>query len=155
MADVFISYPLSAGTIVERIAAALDAEGISCWYATKDIYDRDSVGEITRKIRECKVFLLILNQDALKSRYVGSETALAFRRVINYEKMTFLPFCVDDCDWENAENAISYFLVLVQVMNGAPPDDRHIRKLCERVKRIVGGKASRRPAEANRAAEKL
>lgn len=155
MADVFISYHVkSAGEIVKQIASALNSVGISCWYAPKDFYAKNSLGKITREIRECKVFLLILNQDALKSRYVESEVALAYRRVMNYEKLTFLPVCVDDCNWQSTP--ISYYLGHFLVINGTPPEER-VPKLCERVARIVGGKSSRRPAEAekSRAAENL
>ena len=155
MADVFISYhPDSAGKLVRKITETLKKYGISYWYATKKIYAKNSLGEITREIRDCKVFLLILNEGALKSRYVESETALAFRRMMNYEQMTFLPFCVDDCDWRNAP--ITRYLDHFLVMRGTPPAER-IPKLCERVARIVGANPARRPAEdeANRVVENL
>lgn len=156
MANVFISYhPDSAGKLVKKIANTLESAGISCWYAPKRFYDKDALGEITREIRECKVFLLILTRDALKSRYVESETALAFRRVMNYENLTVLPFRADDCDLK--ENLrFAFYLNNLQIMNGAPSEER-VPELCERVARIVSGKASRRPAktEPNRVTENL
>ena len=140
MADVFICYYAgSAGAIVKRIASELKKHGISCWYAEKSIYEGDFVGQITREIRECKIFLLILNEDALKSRYMESEVSLAFRRVNNYEKLTFLPFRVDDCDLEESPQ-FTYFLGRTQIMDGNPPDEAHIEKLVQRIVRLTGEK---------------
>lgn len=149
MADVFISYHEgSAGELVQQIAAALDRVGISCWYANRDIYEGNFVGEITRAIRDCRVFLLILNREALSSRYMQSETMLGFRRVMNREPMTLLAFRADDCDWKESK---AYG---VQIMDGTPPDEAHIRALVKRVSRILG-RETRRPAEqaAQRTAE--
>ena len=156
MADVFISYhPDSAGKLVKKIADTLESVGVSCWYAPKRFYAKKALGKITREIRECKVFLLILTRDALKSRYVESETALAFRRVMNYENLTVVPFRADDCDLkENLQFA--FYLNNIQIMNGVPSEEC-VPKLCERIARIVGGKASRRSAErtASRPSENL
>lgn len=147
MADVFISYhPDSSGeSVVRRIAHVLEAEGISCWYTPKELYDRDCVGVITREIRECRVFLLILNQDALKSRYIESEAALAHRRVMNRERLTFLCFLTDNCEWK--ESPISSYLSRIPMINSVSDEHFSIAELCDRVTRIVRGKPVRRPSE--------
>ena len=152
MADVLISYhPDSTGETVRRIAAALEANGISCWYAAKELYDKDCVGEIAREIRKCRVFLLALNQDALKSRYMESEAALAYRRVMNRERLTFLCFLTDNCDWK--DSPIASYLNRAQIMDGDFP----VAELCDRIARIVRGKPIRRPSErtASRPSENL
>ena len=138
MADVFISYhQKSTGEIVKQIATTLSGYGISCCYAEKEIYETDSVGWIAREIRNCKVFLLILNQGAMQSRYVENEVALAFRRSNNYEQMTVVTFRVDDCDLD--ENpAFDYLLRRVQIMNGNPPNKAHIEELAQRISRLIG-----------------
>ena len=144
MADVFISYhKKSSAGIAAQIAAALERSGVSCWYEKRDMENVEFPGQITRAIRECRVFILILNREAAQSRYNESEATMAFRRILNQERFTFLPFRVEDFDGTSSPWA-SYFLHNFQIINGCPPDEEHIRGLVKRVASIV------RPARAER-----
>ena len=113
MADVFISYhEKSAGELVAQIADALESVGISCWYAKRDI---PSGGDFARyiplQIDACKVFLLILNENAQNSRHIESELGLAFGRFNRKEQITILPFEIGDF---KRESWIRYYLIHVQ-----------------------------------------
>ena len=137
MADVFISYhKKSSATIAAQIAAALERSGVSCWYEKRDMETVEFPGQITRAIRECSAFILILNRESARSRYNESEVTMAFRRILNQERLTFLPFRVEDFDLKNSAWA-SYFLHNYQIMDGCPPNEEHIRELADRVSRLV------------------
>lgn len=141
MADVFISYPIdSAAEVVKRIADALKMAGISCWYANRDIYEGNYVGQITRAIRECKVFLLILNQEAMQSQYMESEAALAFRRVMNHEKLTFL--CVNIGAFDFTNETLNFYTRPFLTFYAESSAEKHISKLIpeltKRVSRLAG-----------------
>ena len=80
MADVFISYDEnSAGDIVRQISETLERGGISCWYAGRDMEKGELRGVVTEAIEDCRIFLLLLNENALKSAYVQTEVALVVR----------------------------------------------------------------------------
>ena len=139
MADVFIAYhEKSAGIIARKIADTLEKNGVSCWYAERDINPgSDFAGVITRAIRDCKIFLIVFNQEACNSRHMESELALAFRRIMNYENLTVLPFQIDNYNLKN-NDALSYYLSRVQIIDGCPPDEEHIRDLAKRVVHMLG-----------------
>ena len=138
MADVFIAYhEKSAGMIARKIADTLEKNGVSCWYAERDMKPEEFPGAITRTIRDCKIFLIVFNQEACNSRHMESELALAFRRIMNYENLTVLPFQIDHYDFKN-NDALSYYLSRVQIIDGCPPDEEHIRDLAKRVVHMLG-----------------
>ena len=62
---VFISYNISTSDeIVRKIAEALEEQGISCFYASRDCEEQtntDFVIPIVNAISNCKIFLLMLN----------------------------------------------------------------------------------------------
>ena len=136
MADVFISHTHSAGEIARRIADDFAKNGISCWYAERDMKPGQFAGVITRAIRDCKIFLLIWNKEANHSEYIKSELSLALRQSFNYENITLLPFRVDDSDMK--QDDLKYYLRGFHVIDGCPPDERHILELRKRVFRILG-----------------
>ena len=60
MADVFISHHTnSAGSVAATLCAELEKQGVSCWYAQRDVRTSVYAGEITKAIDQCKVFLLL------------------------------------------------------------------------------------------------
>ncbi len=153
MADVFISYALrSAGGIADQICGVLAEKGISCWYAGKDMKPGDFAGSISRAIRECRIFLLILDKGAFQSAHVESEIALVFRRIVNYENVTLLPFRVENFDL-SASSWAPYYLGRCQIVDGCPPDARHIQDLGKRIARLLG--REKNPPEFCRASEQF
>ena len=142
MVDVFISYSgESAVLLLPQIADALKKRGISCWYAERDMKPGDFAGAIAREIRDCKIFLLILNKEAMHSAHVTSEITLAFRRILNYENITLLPFQVDHYDLKSSSE-LSYYLGRFQIIDGCPPDMRRIQDLANRAAQLLRRKKS-------------
>ncbi|MBR0280040.1 MAG: toll/interleukin-1 receptor domain-containing protein [Oscillibacter sp.] len=131
MADVFISYHRSIDGIVDQIAAELESVGISCWYAGRDLpVGADFASFIPREIKNCKVFLLVINKESAQSQHVLNEVALAFRRMMTRKSMAVVPFKVDDCA---LPDSLGYYLANFHIIKGNPPDSQHIQLLIERI----------------------
>ena len=93
MADVFISYHTkSAKNVADQICGELEARGIWCWYAPRDVDPGAYKTSIAAAIRDCKIFLLILNPEADKSEQVKDEIHLA-RHIYDKDQkaITILP----------------------------------------------------------------
>lgn len=133
--DVFISYHTeSSKERVLQICQALESIGISCWYAPRNV-EGDYATAIVRGIRNCKVFLLILNEFADRSQDVRNEINCAFERMRKYENIAILPFKVDSCA---LSDALSYYLGRIHMMDGGqPPEPLRIRELVDRIRHIL------------------
>ena len=71
MKEVFISYKAEEYNEAMAVKQVLEANGISCWMAPESISGGSNyASEIPRAIRECTVFVLILSEQAQKSRWV-------------------------------------------------------------------------------------
>jgi len=77
-ADVFISHSSRDHVFVERIVAVLRRHGIACWYAPGSILGAQQwQDEIGRALGRCNWFLVVLSQNALRSKWVKRELAYA------------------------------------------------------------------------------
>lgn len=138
MADVFISYHMkSAGEVARRIGAALEADGISCWYAERDMKLGAFAGVIVEEIEACKVFLLILDEQSFHSAHVANEIALAFDRYAHEQpQIEIIPFVIGPIPRKGNDRiskTIRYYAIQFSYMDGVPPDEAHIRALAEKI----------------------
>ena len=136
VADVFISYhESSAGALAEQIADALESNGVSCWYARRDLPPGAVFSDyIPQAIRKCKVFLLILNEGSNQSEHVKNELNLAFRRINRHEQITLVPFRVDNCI---VSDSIDYFISRFQITDGNSSDELYTQVLVEQILDIL------------------
>lgn len=140
--QVFISYHTETGKeAVRTISAALEGAGISCWYAPRDV-GANYAQSIVEAIRECRVFLLVLNEGSNVSAHVLNEINCAFDRFRAHEDITLLPFRIDQCA---LSDDIYYYLGRIHIMDGIlPPELLRIQELVDRVSRILGQEPSRK-----------
>ena len=138
MADVFISYKSKSalGLVRDVICPAIEAAGLTCWYAKRDAKPGAFAGQIKRAIGDCRVFLLILEQPALHAKHILSETALAYRRFNNDEPIVLLPFRIDKCD-VTEDDDLDYYLVGQQIAGGCPPDPGRVQELVDMISEIL------------------
>ena len=136
MADVFISYhEKSAGKLAAQIARTLESSGISCWYAKRDIpTGADFARTIPPQIDACKVFLLILNENAQTSKHIESELGLAFSRSNRGEEITIFPVEIGNFE---KEAWIKYYLIHTQILKAPVLDAEHIQELARQVMRLL------------------
>lgn len=145
MCDVFISYSQNnvrvTAEFVQKIVEDFESKGIVCWYAGRDMGKAELPGVITHAIRECRVFILVLDKNACKSAYLKSEIALAYRRLLNYETMSMFTFWIDaddDADDDAKHKEISRLLSPFQLGNISPSDMVHVLKIESAVCNILG-----------------
>ena len=141
MADVFISYHVaSAAGIVRQIAGELRKRGVTYWYSEGDMRPGfDFAQAVPSQIKDCKIFLLILDEGATKSSHVENELGLAFKRK---REITILPFRAGECalsDW------MGYYLTHIQIMNShlMPPLDKRVEELAKRIEEILRASEAR------------
>jgi hypothetical protein len=93
MKEVFISYSSIDTAPAETVRNILESNGISCWMAPRDIAGGSNyTREIPIAIRNCKIFLLILSENAQNSPWVLKELDSA----VNGAKV-ILPFMLEEC----------------------------------------------------------
>ena len=129
--DVFISYSeedkLAAGTICQ----ALEAAGIRCWIAPRDIQEgEDWTAAIMRGIAQCRAMVLVFSRHANLSSHVYREVGHAFNR-----GLTVIPFRIEDTE---AEEKLLYYLGSVQWLNAFPlPLEEYLSHLAAGVSSLL------------------
>jgi TolB-like protein len=77
-APVFISYASQDVAIADKICAALEAAGILCWIAPRDVHAGKSyAAAIVEAINSCRMLLLVLSHSAIDSPHVLREVERA------------------------------------------------------------------------------
>ena len=100
MKEVFISYSTIDAAQAETVRNVLEKNGLSCWMAPRDIPGGSNyTKEIPIAIRNCKVFVLILSDNAQSSHWVLKELDSA----VNCGKV-ILPFMLEDCSLNDEFN---------------------------------------------------
>ena len=129
--DVFISHSSANKATADAICHSLEASGVRCWIAPRDIQPGAQYGkQITRGIRECLVFLLVFSDEVNHSLAVQKElerAALGYRKII-------IPFRIEDVPMNDN---IEFFLGDVHWID-AYPNDSVFSNLIVAVKQSLG-----------------
>ena len=128
---VFISHSNKDHGIAEAICNHLESAGIKCWIAPRDIEaGSDWVKGIMRGIGDCRVLVVVFTGHANDSEHVGREVAKA-----SSLGLAVIPFRTEAV---NPRENLEYFLETVQWLDAvAPPLEKHLGSLLERVQRLV------------------
>src|SRR5260221_1985468 len=134
---VFISHSNRDHGTAEAICKHLESAGIKCWIAPRDIEaGSDWAKGIMRGIGDCRVLVLVFTAHANDSEHVGREVAKA-----SSLGLAVIPFRTEAV---NPRENLEYFLETVQWLDAvAPPLEKHLGSLVERVKRLL---AANRPS---------
>jgi hypothetical protein len=129
--DVFISYPHQDKTTADAACARLEAEGIRCWIAPRDVPGgTEWAAAIVDAIDECRVMVVIFSGYANLSKQVHREVEHAF----DGEKPV-VPLRIEDV---TPEKGLSYYMQSIHWLDAlTPPLEQHLDKLTERVKAIL------------------
>jgi len=129
--DLFISYSNKDKPIADGICANLEAAGIRCWIAPRDIAaGEDWPTAITTAISNSKVMVLVFSASSNSSSDVSREIILAAN-----ENLTIIPFKIEDVKPEPGKQ---YYLARthwLEAMN--PPTREQIQVLVDRVRALV------------------
>src|SRR5688500_20097661 len=81
--QVFVSHASANADVATAICDGLEAQGVSCWIAPRDVaFDGPDGTEIMKGLRECDVFLLLVTEAAAESQQVEREA----ERASHYKK---------------------------------------------------------------------
>ena len=129
--DVFISYSSKEFDKACLVKNTLAKNGISTWMAPDSIPGGSNyTKEIPSAIKACKVFLLILSENAQKSIWVSAETEQAFK----HEKL-ILPFVIDKCE---IADEFDFMLSRSQRIDAYEQKADALEKLVTRLKTLLG-----------------
>ncbi len=81
--DVFISYPHQDKATADAACASLEAAGIRCWIAPRDVAPgADWAASIVDAIDHCRAMVLIFSSSANGSRQIQREVQHAFEQEV-------------------------------------------------------------------------
>jgi TIR domain len=129
--DVFISYPHQDKTVADAACAKLEAEGIRCWIAPRDIVHGMDWGEaIVDAINGAKVMVLIFSGHANASPQIKREVERAVNRGI-----AIVPVRVENV---TPTKSLEYFISTAHWLDAiTPPLERHLKQLAVSVKTLM------------------
>ena len=115
MYDVFISHSSKDKQIADLICEVLEANGIRCWIAPRDIVGGDDwSASITNAISNTKVFIVIYSQNSAASTQVPKEIALA-----DSAHSHIIPYKLDDTE---LSASFKYYLTTNHWVNASHQD---------------------------------
>ena len=126
---VFISYSSADRLISDAICHHLEAEGIRCWIAPRDIGRSDWAGNIMQALHTADVFVVVISGNSIASPEVIKEVTEA-TRCCHY----ILPFKVDE---EMLSDTLQYHLGPCHWLDAVtPPLEARILELVDRIKHL-------------------
>ncbi len=125
--DVFISYSEADKETADRVCSALEAEGVKCWIAPRDIDPGMPWSEaIIDAINQCPVFVLIFSFHSNDSEQVIREVQNAV-----HKKKRLIPFRTENV---TPSKAMEYFIGVSHWLDAfLPPLDGHLVALVRSV----------------------
>jgi hypothetical protein len=129
--DVFISYSSKDKPIADGICARMEADGLRCWIAPRDIGSgEDWPTAIANGIAGSKVMVLVFSQNSNVSEDVSRELYLAANN-----KVVIIPFVIENVKPEAGK---AYYLGRTHWLDAMnPPTDEQIGRLIERVHSLM------------------
>lgn len=126
---VFISYATEDKQIADAVCETLEAHGIKCWYAPRDVtYGRDFDETIVDAICDSRLMILILSSHSNSSAHVKREVQNA---CMEDSTIPVLPFRVEDVA---LNKALRYYIGAVHWLDAiTPPLESHLDNLVHHV----------------------
>ena len=133
--DVFISYASKDKPKADAACAVLEARGIRCWIAPRDVLPGRPYGEaILDAIHGCRVMVLILSSNANQSLHIPKEVERAVSRGV-----TIVPLRIEDV---TPGRSLDYFIGSVHWLDAlTPPLEQHLENLAATVQRLLPEKS--------------
>jgi TIR domain len=138
--DVFICYSSRDKPVADAVCAVLEAEGVRCWVAPRDILPGADWGEsIIDSINEARAMVLIFSSNANTAQ---SQIKREVERAVN-KGIPVIPFRIENV---MPTKALEYFLSTPHWLDAfTPPLDEHVRQLAVSIMRLLGKQVVPRP----------
>jgi TIR domain len=129
--DAFISYSNKDASVAGMICASLEAEGLKCWMAPRDILPSENYSRsIVTAIGESRLVILVFSAASNESNHVESEIDRAYNK-----RKPIIPFRIEDVP---LSPSLEYYLGTAQWQDAIlPPLVDHIPKLVATVKLLL------------------
>ena len=129
--DVFISYSHIDKSAADAACATLEAAGIRCWIAPRDISPGAEWGEaIIDAINSARVMVLIFSSNTNESRQVRREVERAVG-----EGVTIMPIRIEQAA---PTRSLAYFMAGVHWLDAlTPPLEQHLQRLAVSIKALL------------------
>jgi TIR domain len=129
--DAFISYASQDKPVADAVCARLEAAGIRCWIAPRDITPGMSYGEaIINAIHAARVMILVFSSHANASPQVPKEIE---RAVSN--NVPIIPYRIENV---TPGASLDYFIGSVHWLDAlTPPMEQHLDSLVATVRKLV------------------
>lgn len=130
--DVFISHSSQDKTVSDAICAALEAAGLRCWIAPRDVQPgRSFAGEITRAIEQSKAMVLVFSANSNNSSQVLREVQLAVSAQLHILQFRIEEVLLND--------DLKYYLSTPHWLDAmTPPLENHLGRLAGSLKTLLG-----------------
>ncbi|HEY4445555.1 MAG TPA: toll/interleukin-1 receptor domain-containing protein [Steroidobacteraceae bacterium] len=137
--DVFISYSQPDHICAFELVARLEAEGINCWIAPRDIApSADWAAEIMDAISSVHVMILVFSANSNLSPQVRREVERAV-----HKQLSVLPFRIENV---SPSKSLEFFLSAQHWMDAFPPPrEPHYARLCTYLKTQLAAEPARQP----------
>src|SRR5271155_5594677 len=134
--DVFISYASKDKIVADAVCARLEAAGIRCWIAPRDIVAGTSDGEASIDgIHGAKGMVLVFSSSANASGHIPKEVERAVSR-----GLTIIPFRIEDVA---PGKSLDYFIGSVHWLDAmTPPMEKHVDELASTFHKLFPDKAA-------------
>lgn len=134
--DVFISYSSKDKPTADATCAALEAKGLRCWIAPRDIVPGADWGEsIIDGIAASKAFVLLLSANANLSPQIKREVERAV-----HAGLSIITVRIEDVQ---PSKSLEYFLSTPHWLDAmSPPLERHLAYLADVLRHILDGQAA-------------
>ncbi len=129
--DVFISHSSKDKAIADGACASLEAAGIRCWIAPRDIMPGTEYGaSIVDALDRCRVLVLIFSSNANESPQLRREVEHAVSRAV-----PIVPVRIENVV---PTKSMAYFVESVHWLDAmTPPVESHFQRLAEVVKAML------------------
>lgn len=129
--DVFVSYSTHDQAVANAICDRLEAAGVRCWIAPRDILPGDTwAGAIMRAIAETRLMLLVFSGRANTSPQILREVERAVNRGV-----VVVPVRIEDVQ---PAGDLEYFLGSHQWLDAFPPPlERHLERISSVIPRVL------------------
>ena len=121
--DVFISYSSSDKTTADAVCARLEADGVRCWIAPRDVMPGMDYGQaIVEAIQAARLMIVVFSSHANESKHIKREV----ERAVSHG-LVVLPFRI-----ENAlpSASLEYFIGSLHWLDAmSPPLESHLHEL--------------------------
>ena len=141
--DVFISYAHQDRTVANAVCATLEAHGIRCWIAPRDILPGSDWGAaIIDAIQEAKALVLIFSSNSNDSDQIKRE----IERTV-HQGIAVIPFRIEDV---LPNKTLEYFISTQHWLDAlTPPLEDHMAHLAETITVLLEKKISKdKPLQA-------